>query len=676
MKIIKVTDLEKRGNMLDQLMSLSKIFSETIFRIPDYQRGYAWGEKEVNDFWNDLCRLQGDKNHYVGVLTLEPVSKETYSKWIDDTWLINSKKYTPYYVVDGQQRLTTAILLINSILEIMNQRDIKKLNFTSDDKIMTKFIFESKDENNSRTYIFAYEANNPSYEYLITKIFKEKSEHSSVLEETTYTSNLLNSKNFFINKLKELNIHQLEEVYKKITQQFLFNNYVISSDIDVFVTFETMNNRGKPLSHLELLKNRLIYLSTLFDIDESNRARLRRNINICWKDIYHYLGKNKDRQLPDDEFLNAHFQLYFCKEINSIYENLKNHNRYHKLNWIQQDYLLEQYFVPESISGNKLKVEDVFDYIENLKSSIKLWNFINNPKYSDFDEEIQEYLLKISYLAMNRNMAYYNPYRRIPNIKILLLACLEKYENESTLLKLLKSLEKYLFIMSVCTYECLTESDQVEVNFEEMVIKIENGDIKICDIQEKLDKTSNFITSSLEISKKLIDFYGKKGFYQSDFLKYFLCEYEVYLMKQSKTIIEKLNRDVLFSNGYNSIEHIYPQNAHHKYWTSMFDSYSTKEKNSLRNSLGNFVIVSLPKNSKLGNKPFNEKKCNYQNSMGYKYGTYAEIELTNYENWGADEILERGIKLLNFLSQRWGIKIGTGKKSDKNKFLGLSFMNN
>ena len=97
---------------MEQLLSMSKIFSEKIFRIPDYQRGYAWTLKEVKDFWGDLCRLENKKNHYVGVLTLEPAKEEDYKKWIDDLWIIDAKRYIPFYVVDGQQRLTTSIILI------------------------------------------------------------------------------------------------------------------------------------------------------------------------------------------------------------------------------------------------------------------------------------------------------------------------------------------------------------------------------------------------------------------------------------------------------------------------------------------------------------------------------------------------------------------------------------
>jgi uncharacterized protein with ParB-like and HNH nuclease domain len=93
-----------------------------------------------------------------------------------------------------------------------------------------------------------------------------------------------------------------ENIYQKLTQNLLFNIYTISTDIDVFVAFETMNNRGKLLSYLELLKNRLIYLSTKFDVDDCDKEKLRRSINETWKSMYHYLGKNKSKPLDDDLF--------------------------------------------------------------------------------------------------------------------------------------------------------------------------------------------------------------------------------------------------------------------------------------------------------------------------------------------------------------------------------------
>jgi len=94
-----------------QLLTLSKIFTERLFRIPDYQRGYAWTEKQLKDFWTDIQQLEAGRNHYTGVLTLESVSESIFGQWDDDSWIVAAKSYQPYFVVDGQQRLTTAIIL-------------------------------------------------------------------------------------------------------------------------------------------------------------------------------------------------------------------------------------------------------------------------------------------------------------------------------------------------------------------------------------------------------------------------------------------------------------------------------------------------------------------------------------------------------------------------------------
>ncbi|WP_054876217.1 DUF262 domain-containing protein [Oxobacter pfennigii] len=662
--------------MNEQLITLSKVFSERIFRIPDYQRGYAWTEKEVMEFWSDLLRLSDNKNHYVGVLTLEPVQESTYSQWVDDLWLIRSKKFSPYYIVDGQQRLTTSILLIKAIINLMNQKNIDKLNYTSSVDISKRFIAESKDENKSNSYLFGYEIANPSYSYLVDYVYSGKTVDKLGNKETTYTLNLKNALAFFEKELKKLNQNQLEQVYTKITQHFLFNTYEISSDIDVFVTFETMNNRGKPLSYLELLKNRLIYLSTLFTVSDDIKTRLRRDINDCWKDIYHVLGQGKTNYLPDDEFLDAHFHIYFCHELSEISKKYRRQPYFYQANMLLYDYLLDEYFVTEKVFASTLKTNDIIDYIDSLKESIKTWFYFNNPSEAGYSEDIVEYIRKINYLFRPqriRDRRYVGRERTNP-YKVLILVCLQNAKDEKTLLKFLRILERYIFLKELIPFECYDgDFSLFNLDITDMLIKLDKGDLTVVGISEKIDKITTDIVENDTTTKNLIAFYKRNGFYNQNFLRYFLCEYEVSLMKSSKADIEKLNRDVYFNKGYNSIEHIYPQRARQDYWLELFKSYTQKQRSSLRNSLGNFVAVSEAKNGRLGNKPFPEKKNGNHSFVGYKYGTYAEIELTECDDWGADEIKKRGLKLINFLNDRWKYKIGNST-SDKLDFLGLSFL--
>ncbi|MCP5239305.1 MAG: DUF262 domain-containing protein [Zoogloeaceae bacterium] len=367
--------------MKTDLFSVSKIFTERLLRIPDYQRGYAWGEKQLKDYWADLLQLESGKNHYIGVLTLEDVPSDIVDTWNDDHWIIKAKNYAPFYVVDGQQRLTTTIILIQAITESV-KGDVK-LNFTTVEDIKKKYLFDSKDEGVSRSYIFGYEKDNPSYEYLKSKIFLEKTPSLYRVQETIYTHNLEHAKQFFIEKLSGMDVTDIEKIYAKVTQSLLFNIYAISNDIDVFVAFETMNNRGKELSHLELLKNRLIYLTTKFNVEDYERSALRKLINESWKSIYHYLGKNKQRPLDDDLFLENHFILYFgdilSEDVDDRYRIRYLHRRY-RLHF--KEYLLESKFTAKNINetGKKqLTLTDVKNYAESLKESVEAWYQILNP---------------------------------------------------------------------------------------------------------------------------------------------------------------------------------------------------------------------------------------------------------------------------------------------------------
>ena len=101
-----------------KLLSLSEIFNNKIFRIPDFQRGYSWEERQLDDFWEDIQNLNPNKVHYIGLLTVEPVKNSeiiNIEKWNDDLWLLK-KGMSAYYVIDGQQRLTTLIILLHEIL--------------------------------------------------------------------------------------------------------------------------------------------------------------------------------------------------------------------------------------------------------------------------------------------------------------------------------------------------------------------------------------------------------------------------------------------------------------------------------------------------------------------------------------------------------------------------------
>ena len=652
--------------MQSELLSISKIFSENLFRIPDYQRGYSWTEKQLKDFWMDIEQIEEGRNHYTGVLTLEDVPQGTYSQWHDDFWIIKSRGYRPYYVVDGQQRLTTIIVFIQAVLELLNHKEIVMLNYTPVEDIRRRFIFDSKDSGISRSYIFGYEKDNPSYEFLKTKIFLEQSDAHSTNEETIYTHNLWAAKNFFDLQLKSLTNTELEQYYARVTQHLLFNIYTISEDIDVFVAFETMNNRGKPLSHLELLKNRLIFLSTKFKVEAEEKSKLRITINESWKTVYHFLGKNKERPLDDDDFLMTHFLLRFGPDLfisdkEEAFESIwkYRHGDYYK------DYLLNQVFTGRRLNHSKndvqgpLSLQELYEYARDIKRTVEVFYHVFNPQDFSCTDREKIVLERLRRLGMDYSLT-------------LVVAIFLNEQSITERADVLELIEQLQFIHAISPYISGVEG----IDFMQEAILYISGKINILDLKKKLEKHRNAIFSKVKFDQVFAAWGKGKGYYGWKGARYFLFEYEMELKEKSKTKRKKLcweefmNED--FSHDFHTIEHIYPQKVTFDCWKIPFKEYTIKQKNILKNTIGNLVPLSKPKNSSLRNNCFDQKKGDSTNKVGYKYGCYSEIEMSQESQWTAREILLRGIRLLEFMERRWGIPFGD--KKAKVKALGLEFV--
>ena len=96
---------------MDEPKPLESLFKEKLFRIPDYQRGYAWGKDQLNAFWEDLISLPNGRSHYTGVLTLKEIPSKEVKESDKEFWLIEDHSYKIYHIVDGQQRLSPIALL-------------------------------------------------------------------------------------------------------------------------------------------------------------------------------------------------------------------------------------------------------------------------------------------------------------------------------------------------------------------------------------------------------------------------------------------------------------------------------------------------------------------------------------------------------------------------------------
>lgn len=658
--------------MKTELFTVSKIFNESVFRIPDYQRGYSWEEHHLKDFWTDLEQLVAGKSHYTGVLTVEAVPDTTWDRWDDDKWIIKSRRYSPYYVVDGQQRLTTISILLQCLLEKAGDSE---LNFTPVDLIRRKYIFEKRADSLARAYMFGYEKDNPSYEFLKTKIFGEVSDHHSTDEATIYTRNLRQAKEFFAAKIDALSHGELEVLFTKVTQQLVFNVYEIAKEIDVFVAFETMNNRGKPLSALELLKNRLIYLaSQIPEAEDGDGKNLRRVINDAWKTVYHNIGRNEKRPLNDDEFLQTHLSVFYHRNLSSdIPSDEDELQRYLGRSRDTLDhapmFLLNRLFTRKRLSGDahddlrEIDAPFLYAYAGDLKSAAEVYFYLSTPAAAKFSDAE-----KIALERIGRIRGY-------GAVHMVLAAFLLESDGKKRA-KFLDAIERYIFCTTIRggTRYAYGYAGRY-LNLE--AIKFIKGRISLEELTTYYTNTAEALFKEDGIADILLDWTKNGGgYYGWRSINYFLYEYEMSLQERSRTSREKIDWATFskedFQSDYSSVEHIYPQKARSAYWSDRFGSFTSAQRRMLRNSLGNLLALSKPKNSSLSNRPFPEKVKGATEMIGYSFGSYSENEVAAYPDWNSEAILERGLKMLSFLEARW--KLPVGDRNQKAKALGLQFL--
>lgn len=677
---------------MNNLESISQIFQNRIFRIPDYQRGYAWRKEQLIDFWDDLMNLQMDRYHYTGLLSLRELNRKSTVGWNNDLWLLDSG-YKACHVVDGQQRLTTISILLNEVINFVGNIDGNKDKSDEDiviayetlKDIRAKYISRKQPPHNIiTTYLFGYEEDNPSFEYLQYKVFGQQ--FSKSIQETYYTKNLKYAKEFFEDCLSQQyqdeKFDGIEKIYKKLTQKLMFNIHEIEDDYDVFVAFETMNNRGKKLTNLELLKNRLIYLTTLFDdnkLDEYNKNALRKKINDAWKEVYYQLGRNKKISLSDDEFLRAHWIMFFQ------YSRQRG-NDYIKflLNRFSAKNVFEKQIIPileetseeiididtdediindeEVITVSKLEPGDIDTYVLSLNETAKYWYYTFFPHESNLTDDEKVWIDKLNRVGIG----YFRP---------LVTAAITPSSKSSSIerVELFKQIERFIFI---CFRMGSFQSSYKSSEYYRKAKDIYSGAISINEVTGELKTTTdNDIKASINNFMTRIDkrFDNGDGFYGWKDLKYLLFEYEYSLAVKGN--IEKLDWNLFTKTEKDrlTIEHILPQTPSKWYWRNQYREYRDEEIKILSSSLGNLLPLAQSKNSSLQNDSFDDKKISNSDGVkGYGNGSHSEIEVSKEDDWTDKHIYNRGLKLLSFMEERWMFKFASNEQ--KSELLHIDFI--
>ncbi|GAA7998143.1 DUF262 domain-containing protein [Helicobacter pylori] len=598
-----------------ELLSLDGVVEKGVFEIPSYQRGYAWQIRQLKDFWNDLEHVSklGDKFHYMHSLTLRGLENE-----LEDS---------AFEIIDGQQRLATSLILLGLLAKITQNKDPKYDLMNLEPVLSYKY-------------------------YGLSEAFRAIMGEEKDLEAFKtpfYAKNLIDAYTFFKEKISDTPMETLEKMFDALTKKMLFSVAELNDNrIDPFSSFETINNRGKDLSTLELFKNRLHFVAHKI-CNGQKLETLQQEINKTYTIIYDDLRSFKDDDL--ERFLKHFVAYYYGENSNKFKERL-----------LEMEFNAHRKYDDANLDDEYDKIDELLFY---LSYSSKIWNFLhtldekaitlifNDNKKLEIEITPKTHTL----LEKMRRLSDLSDNAFLPLLLSLFTIQLEgKHANKQPyttkeLEGLLEYLERFGFLIYGVAGKNTAKNEWIGlafIAFQAYRYGEENITIENLPTLEKsfFNRQGN---SALELLEESI--HSKKNtekWYQwGKALNYLLYEYELYHNPETT-----LN----FDSSLESIEHILPQKPD--------QGYSAKEKNWAKNphivhALGNLLLISKNANSSLSNKPFDEKRKEYLK------GSYSEKEVAKNASFGITEIQERSEKLLDFLIMRYRIAELVGENAIK-----------
>ncbi|GAA7263078.1 DUF262 domain-containing protein [Helicobacter pylori] len=264
--------------------------TDTIFSIPVYQRNYAWGEENCKKLLQDIISIfQNEKTHYMGSITY-------ILHLIDDEKSL--RQLQEFVIIDGQQRITTLMLLLKAIETKIQNEGIKKeidnlLNLTGQ-RLRLKPIKSDKEAFDLVMQNRSHEIQGLSHIKNNYKFFTKAFEH--------YLSKGV----------------RIEEIYGAFLRLKIVAIGLELGEDDPQVVFESINATGVQLKGLDLIRNYLMM--------GENSDRQKHLYETYWVPLENWLG---ERELNDfiKTYLRIYFEDRFKEDERKVYDALKNHHR-------------------------------------------------------------------------------------------------------------------------------------------------------------------------------------------------------------------------------------------------------------------------------------------------------------------------------------------------------------
>ena len=569
--------------METRTVHLDSLLTDGLFDIPSYQRSY-------------LLYLPEEKSHFFGniILRKQDTQFETDRR----------RRFDKYDVVDGQQRLTSAIIF----LYVASKFDDTVAATLDEDNLL--FPVEE------RPRLLPQDQD--------TEYFRDGLLGSSSIDpETPSQTRLKAATDFFTEVFEALEDQDaVLDLAETLRYDCRINVVEIDDGSEAASIFESLNDRGRPLSTLDKTKSFLMYMDDRSSNDGALETKIKQRFGSIYRDLFVFnTGHDRVNDFGEDSFLRFHWGMY----------DGYNSNEYFNGFGTLKDRLREQYR-----AGELDAVQSGIDsYVQDLREAATAFAAILQPDVPDSVEPALTRLLELGRLA---------------NVLPVLMASYLKFAGDDPdgFADIVDACETLVFRMYAIDSRRSDTGRGRLVRLAHDVHTTQSIDPET--VVERLDSITERYTDDDRFERRLRD----PDFYQntsSRDTKYLLYRY-------GQQVESEAGEEVLTSPGHIlstefQVEHILAR----KLPTDAIPESLVDEFDEHVHRLGNLTLASRYWNSSYGNLPFSEKK----HASGGREKEYAssslrvQRELAAFDTFGQSAIDERTDTLVEFALDHWSI---------------------
>ena len=580
------------------------------YTIPKYQREYTWSYREWEALYNDIS--ENNDEYFIGSIICIPLGDA-----------IN-----PYLeVIDGQQRLTTISLFLTAIYtRLKKYRDY----LSEDDQdvlpSLRKTLKSRNSPNEMKLVPQVQNYNKDDYDYLMNSL--ELRNSSAPRHAYFPTRKIARCYEYFLSRIdKEMEglanenaVSFLLGKYNKVKQAMLVK-IEVSTHSDAYVLFESLNNRGTPLTAIDLMKNLIMARA------ESHNL----TIDDCFNSWQILLGNLSDDYSIQERFFRQYYNAFK-----------------HRLN--------------EPFQSDNDRKKDPLGVVATRSNLLNIFESLINKDLLSFLDDILRCGQIYSWLILqdSTETTYHDALEDLDHIQgapsYLLLMYLMRNKEELAITevqinKLIRLLTKYFVRRNVTDYPNTRDLTRI---FMDIITKIEDTNSVGNDVMSLIVEVLNGnIASDEQFRSSLMGDLYKEN---TGATRYILCKLSESAMTNETwtDLWRRTDKNVFVW----TIEHIFPEGENiPQSWVDMIADgdrqLANKYLEEYTHKIGNLTITGY--NSSLGNKSFEEKRDRKskdgQRYIGYKNGLEINREIAIKDKWTVEDIETRTIAMVDKLME-------------------------